>query len=166
MILRILTVPDPALKKSAQPVGSITPRIRALADDLAETMNSMKNCVGIAAPQVGESVRLIVVNTGRNPRASAPDLLRVLINPRIIHFSDEKRLGREGCLSVPELTGNVMRSTSVMVEALDRNGCACNIAATGFDAVVLQHEIDHLDGHLFIDRVSSFQTDVFRRKNI
>lgn len=166
MILRILTVPDPALKKTAHPVGAVTPRIRTLADDLAETMNCMKNCVGIAAPQVGESVRLIVINAGRNPRANAPDLLRVLIDPRITFFSEEKRLGREGCLSVPDLTGNVSRSTGVTVEALDPQGRPCRIAATGFEAVVLQHEIDHLDGHLFIDRVSSFQTDVFRRKNI
>ncbi|MCX5777997.1 MAG: peptide deformylase [Elusimicrobia bacterium] len=166
MIRTILTLPDPLLKKVSAPVAGITPAIRSLAADLIETMNRQKNCVGIAAPQVGELVRMVIIDASRHPKHYPSCGLRVLINPRITHFSDNESTGREGCLSVPDLTANVARSTAITVEAMTIEGTPYIIKTEGFEAVVLQHEIDHLDGLLFLDRVTSLQTDVFRRRNI
>jgi peptide deformylase len=164
-IRKVLHLPDPALKRVA---AEITPQewslVERVADDLLETMHSFPRCVGLAAPQIGESVRMIVVDVSLHPKGdpNAEELL--LINPRVISASGSE-LAREGCLSVPEFTADVRRATECVVEALTRDGTPRTIAASGFEARALQHEIDHLDGLLFLDRVESLSRDVFRRKN-
>jgi peptide deformylase len=165
VIRKIFTLPDPILKEISKPVAAISPAVRNLAMDMIETMCRQKNCVGISAPQVGELLRIVIVDVSRHPKYNPSHGLVVLINPLITDFSDEKCIGREGCLSVPSLTGNVSRSTSITVQGLSLDEKSITFKAVGFEAIVFQHEIDHLDGLLFIDRVSSLN-DVFRRRNI
>ncbi|MBN1622089.1 MAG: peptide deformylase [Endomicrobiales bacterium] len=163
-VLKILKIPDPILKKISSPVGEITPDIQKLASDLVETIRFHKNCVGIAAPQTGKSIRLIVIDVSVYPKPHPNHGLIILINP-VITKKEGKRMGREGCLSVPDFTANVTRAEKVAVEGLNEKGKPVKIDASGFESVVLQHEIDHLDGLVFLDRVTSLKTDVFRRKN-
>jgi peptide deformylase len=126
-------------------------------------MRANQRCVGIAAPQLGDEVRMVVVDVSEHPRATRHHGLLVLVNP-VIRRSSGSEIAREGCLSIPDLTANVKRATEVTVEASDPDGAAQSIDAEGFEARALQHEIDHLDGILFLDRVASLTTDVFRRK--
>ena len=152
----VLLHPHPLLTRRADPVdpGAAEPVVR----DLLDTMHAYDHCVGIAAPQIGESVRVAVVDcTGHRKAPDAQGLL-ILINP-VITASSGSEIGREGCLSIPELTGDVRRATHVTVEAE-----GVRVDAEGFEARALQHEIDHLDGLLFLDRVESLEADVFRRK--
>ena len=152
----VLLHPHPLLTRRAEPVdpSAAEPVVR----DLLDTMEAYDHCVGLAAPQIGESVRVAVVDcTGHRKAPDAQGLL-VLINPVIVAASGSE-LGREGCLSIPELTGDVRRATHVTVEAE-----GVRVGAEGFEARALQHEIDHLDGLLFLDRVESLETDVFLRK--
>jgi peptide deformylase len=126
-------------------------------------MQANQGCVGIAAPQLGDEVRIVVVDVSEHPRATRHHGLLVLVNP-VIRLSSGSEIAREGCLSIPDLTANVKRATEVLVEASDLGGETRAIEAEGFEARALQHEIDHLDGILFLDRVASLTTDVFRRK--
>jgi peptide deformylase len=126
-------------------------------------MRSSRGCVGLAAPQIGDGVRIVVVDVSEHPRATRHSGLLVLVNP-VITTASGRAVAREGCLSIPDLTANVGRATEVEVEASDPEGAARTIRAEGFEARCLQHEIDHLDGILFLDRVASLTTDVFRRK--
>jgi peptide deformylase len=129
-----------------------------VARDLVDTMRSFPGCVGIAAPQIGEPVRVAVVDVSQHPRAETSNGLLILINPRIEH-AEGADVAREGCLSIPELTANVRRATTIDVLAGDvRARCS------GFEARCVLHEIDHLDGLLFLDRVDSIASDVFFRK--
>ena len=152
----VLLHPHPLLTRRADPVdpAAAEPVVR----DLLDTMRAFDHCVGIAAPQIGESVRVAVVDcTGHRKAPDAQGLL-VLVNPVIVDASGSE-VGREGCLSIPDLTGDVRRATHVSVEA-----DGVRVDAEGFEARALQHEIDHLDGLLFLDRVESLERDVFRRK--
>jgi peptide deformylase len=126
-------------------------------------MRANQGCVGLAAPQLGDEVRIVVVDVSDHPRATRHHGLLVLVNP-VIRLSSGNEIAREGCLSIPDLTANVKRATEVLVEASDPEGTTRAIEAEGFEARALQHEIDHLDGILFLDRVASLTTDVFRRK--
>jgi peptide deformylase len=126
-------------------------------------MRANQGCVGLAAPQLGDEVRIVVVDVSDHPRATRHHGLLVLVNP-VIRLSSGSEIAREGCLSIPDLTANVKRATEVLVEAADPEGTIQAIEAEGFEARCLQHEIDHLDGILFLDRVASLTTDVFRRK--
>jgi peptide deformylase len=117
-------------------------------------MRSFPGCVGLAAPQIGELVRIAVVDCTDHPRAEDPNGLMVLVNPRIDTASGSE-LGREGCLSIPELTGNVRRPTRIEV---------AGFTSVGFEARCILHELDHLDGVLFLDRVESLAPDLFVRK--
>ncbi len=162
-ILSIATIPDPVLKAVCAPIHEITPEIRELAAAMTDTMHHSPHCVGIAAPQVKKPVRLVVIDASLSPKPQPNHGLLLLINP-VITRKEGKRSGREGCLSVPDFTGNVNRAEKVTVQALCLEGSPVSINAEGFEAVLLQHEIDHLDGLLFLDRVSSLKTDVFRRK--
>jgi peptide deformylase len=137
--------------------------IDRLAADLVDTMKVNPRCVGLAAPQLDELRRMIVVDVSGHPRATSCHGQLVLVNPRIVDAWGAE-VGREGCLSIPELTANVRRATSVVVEALTVEGEQRKLESTGFEARCLQHELDHLDGILFLDRVASLRTDVFRRK--
>jgi peptide deformylase len=129
-----------------------------VARDLIDTMRSFPGCVGLAAPQIGELVRVAVVDCSEHPRAVDPNGLLVLVNPRIVR-SEGDELGREGCLSIPDLTGNVRRATAIRVEA-----GPVAVESGGFEARCIQHELDHLDGILFLDRVESLAHDLFVRK--
>ena len=119
--------------------------------------------VGIAAPQVGRFQRIVIVDCSRLRKPVPNHGNRVLVNPEIIHW-DGYEIGREGCLSVPDYTGNVIRATRIGIKARDSRGEPLELAMEGFEARAMQHEIDHLDGLLFIDRVVSRRTDLFRRK--
>jgi peptide deformylase len=117
-------------------------------------MRASPGCVGLAAPQIGELVRVAVVDCTGHPRVEEPNGLMVLVNPRIT-FADGSELGREGCLSIPDLTGNVRRARAIEVGGM---------RSAGFEARCVQHELDHLDGILFLDRVESLAHDLFVRK--
>lgn len=146
-ILEIRKAGDPVLKKQAEPVERVDKRIKKLLDDMAETMYAADG-VGLAAPQVGASLQIIVLDAG--------DGLIEVINPSIT-TSEGAETGVEGCLSVPGVFGDVERFTKITVEGLNRNGRKLRINAEGFLARVLQHEIDHLRGVLFIEKAQSLQ---------
>jgi peptide deformylase len=134
-----------------------------VAADLVDTMRAFGHCVGLAAPQVDELVRVVAVDVTGHPKATAAHGLLVLVNPRVVGASGGE-VAREGCLSLPHLTANVRRATEIAVEAVDPAGDGVRVETVGFEARCLLHEIDHLDGILFLDRVDSLATDVFRRK--
>ena len=164
-VRKILRLPDPALKRMAAEVGPEEwSQVARVANDLLETMHSFPRCVGLAAPQIGESVRMIAVDVSLHPKGDPGAEELLLVNPRLISTSGSD-VAREGCLSVPEFTADVRRASECVVEGLTRDGEPRTIAASGFEARALQHEIDHLDGLLFLDRVESLSRDVFRRKN-
>lgn len=164
-ILPILQFPDSGLKEKSPPVTGVTTEVSAFIDDLLETMRASPGCIGIAAPQVGMLSRIIVVDVSGHRRGGQEENhgLLVLVNPEILARGG-KQLVREGCMSVPDYTANVQRAQWVLVDALDREGKQTILEAIGFEAVAIQHEVDHLDGYLFLDRVSSIKTDLFRRK--
>ena len=126
-------------------------------------MHAHGGCVGLAAPQLGELVRMIAIDVSKNPKVLTTHGELVLVNPRVV-LAAGAEVGREGCLSIPELTANVRRATEVVVEAFEPGGGTRVVRAEGFEARCLLHEIDHLDGILFLDRVDSLVDDVFRRK--
>ena len=160
----VLLYPDPRLKMVCPPVDAITDEVRAVVQDLLDTMDAgPPRTVGIAAPQIGAMTRIAIVDTARNPKHMAGHGFLALVNPQIVAQHGEQFF-REGCLSLPDYTANIRRAQSLTVEALGLDGETRRIDAEGFEAVVLQHEIDHLDGVLFLDRVSNVKTDLFRRK--
>ncbi len=125
---------------------------------LVDTMRSFERCVGLAAPQIGELTRVIAVDVRGHPKADTDNGLLVLANPRIV-ASEGSEVAREGCLSIPDLTANVRRATWIKVEH-----ASGTVESRGFEARCIQHELDHLDGILFLDRVESLVDDVFRRR--
>lgn len=149
---------SPVLRQRAPDVEAVDDDVRRLVDDLFETMQAAKG-VGLAAPQIGVSRRVAVVDVGEE---SGPPL--VLINPRIVESSDEVETAEEGCLSIPEIYGEVERPYAVVLEALDRNAKPYRVATTGFQARAVQHEIDHLDGILFLDRLSAVRRSLLLSK--
>ncbi|MDR3613652.1 MAG: peptide deformylase [Candidatus Obscuribacterales bacterium] len=162
-IREILVYPNPELKKISQTVDSIDEEIMQLIADLEETMYAQPGCVGIAAPQTGALRRIVVIDSSRNPRISSQLGKMVLINPEVLE-QEGCVIGREGCLSLPDFTGNVSRAQKIKVLAYNPHGQSLFFNAEDFEARLILHEIDHLDGILFIDRVSCLKTDVFRRK--
>ena len=165
-VREVLRYPHPALKRRARELeaGADDALLERVAADLLDTMRSFGHCVGIAAPQIDEGVRLIAVDVSEHPKATTAAGLLVLANPVVVAATGAE-VGREGCLSIPALTANVRRATAVTVEGRDAlSGGDARIDAEGFEARCLQHEIDHLDGLLFLDRVDSLTDDVFRRK--
>jgi peptide deformylase len=164
VIRDVLVHPDPRLKQVARRLAADERElVERVAADLVDTMRAGPRCVGVAAPQIGDLVRMIAVDCSQHPKATAHHGLLVLVNPAVVE-STGSEVGREGCLSIPEITANVRRATAVVVEATDAAGTPRRIAAEGFEARALQHEIDHLDGVLILDRVASLATDVFRRR--
>jgi len=160
----ILLYPDPVLKAVCAPVDALDASIDALVQDLIDTMLAAGHSVGVAAPQIGSTRRVVVIDVSKSKlgRDNNHGLL-VMINPEILEREGQETM-REGCMSVPDYTGNVTRAESIVVQFLDHAGREQVIRASGFEAVAIQHEFDHLDGLLFLDRVSSLKTDVFRRK--
>jgi peptide deformylase len=154
MALReIVTLPDPVLRRKAHKVGAIDKEKQVLIDDMVETMREAPG-VGLAAPQVGISERLIVVEYGDEENEEAPKKLYVVINPEIVDASSETVNGVEACLSIPGLAGEVDRNLKITVKGLNRHGKPTKIKAEGWLARIFQHEIDHLDGVLFTDRAT------------
>lgn len=154
----VLLYPDGRLKEVAAPVQPDD--IERVGEDLLDTMRDFGYCVGLAAPQLGEAVRMVVVDVGEHPKCRDDDNgLLVLSNPRVIAASGNE-IGREGCLSIPDLTANVRRASEITVEH-----AGGTFTSRGFEARCVQHEIDHLDGILFLDRVASIVDDVFRRRS-
>ncbi len=140
---------SPVLRQRAQPVAPTDAAVRELVDDLFETMRAAKG-VGLAANQVGVAQRVAVVDVGDE---FGPPL--VLINPRIVEAGTEMESAEEGCLSIPDVYADVDRPHTIVLEALDRDAQPYRITVTGFRARAVQHEIDHLDGILFLDRLSA-----------
>ncbi len=163
-MLEILHYPNPLLTKIAKPIETIDEEIRKLADDMVVTMYKHEG-IGLAAPQVGESIRLIVVDVSDPEEESEP---LKLINPKLTPIQNSEGethcLWEEGCLSVPELRSKVKRAAAVHVEALDIEGNKVEFDAEGLFAVCLQHEVDHLDGKLFIDRISHLKRSLYDKK--
>jgi len=159
MIRNILTYPNPELKKKSAPVAIINDSVRALAQDMVETMYDAPG-VGLAAPQIGVLQRVIVIDISATDE---PPGLIVAINPVIVHAEGEA-YEEEGCLSVPKYAANVRRHSSVVVKALNLDGVECTWRAEGLLAIAFQHEIDHLDGILFVDHLSPLKRELFQRK--
>ncbi|HVP99517.1 MAG TPA: peptide deformylase [Roseiarcus sp.] len=156
MALRhIITLPDPKLRLVSKKIERVDASLQNLMDDMVETMHDAPG-VGLAAIQVAEPIRLLVVDVARKEEAPNP---QVFLNPELLWSSDERSTYEEGCLSIPEYYAEVERPASVRVRYLDRNGEAKEVVAEGLLATVLQHEIDHLDGVLFIDHISKLKRD-------
>ena len=159
-VLPIVTYPDPRLMVKSSPVRIISMEIRKLLDDMVETMYAAPG-VGLAAPQVGHNVRAIVVDISAQEEDS-PGLIR-LLNPEII-YSGGEQIGEEGCLSIPGFVSLVKRREKVRVKGLDEEGKYSEYDATGLLARALQHEIDHIEGILFIDRLSRLKRGLFKKR--
>jgi peptide deformylase len=158
-ILRILKYPEPELQKVAAPVKNVTAKTVKLIDDMLDTMYAAPG-VGLAAPQVGVSERVVVMDVDHeNPHKQ----VYKLINP-VVTRAEGEIIWEEGCLSVVDFTAEVRRAARVEVVALDENEKEMKIEAEGLLAVALQHEIDHLDGKLFIDRISRLKRDLYSRR--
>jgi peptide deformylase len=156
----VLVLPNPALKRVGEPVGGVD---AALATDLVDTMRVSPGCVGLAAPQIGVSRRAFCLDVSGHPKGNPNHGLVVLFDPELVH-AEESEIRREGCMSVPDLTADVRRAGRVVVRGTDPEGRERVYEAAGFEARAFQHELDHLDGLLILDRVASLKTDVFRRK--
>jgi len=160
-IRTILHYPDPRLRKMAEPVETVTDEIRTLIEDMAETMYAAPG-VGLAAPQIGQSHRLFIIDIAGE---DDPSDLRVFINPEIVD-KQGTQIWCEGCLSFPEISEDVERADTVTVRAVDQDGKTFELTADGLLAVAIQHENDHLDGKLMIDKVGVLKRRIIHRKMV
>ena len=164
-VREVVRYPDARLKQVCEPIGgegTLDARARAVAQDLLDTMATFPGCVGIAAPQVGELVRMFAIDVTGHKRARSCHGRQVLVDPVVVERSGDVSM-REGCLSIPDFTGNVRRAEAIVVEARDIDGAPIRLACDAYEARVVLHELDHLDGMLFLDRVQHAR-DVFPRK--
>ena len=159
--LPVLVYPDERLKRISNPVTEFNQELRDFIADLEETLRAFPGCVGLAAPQVDRLQRIVIVDVSSKPDIRHHGRL-ILVNPEITERQDEA-VGREGCLSVPDYTGNVARAGRIRLRAQDAHGTMREFECEGYEARAVQHEIDHLDGQLFLDRLVS-RRDLFRRK--
>jgi peptide deformylase len=159
-IRRILTIPDSVLRKQAKPVERVDEQLRKLMDDMLATMYDAPG-IGLAAPQIGISRRLIVMDPAKEDAPSTP---LVMVNPEILERSDELRLHDEGCLSIPDFTAEIERPARTRVSYLNRAGKPQEMELEGIWSTLVQHEIDHLNGVLFIDYLSRLKRDMVVRK--
>jgi peptide deformylase len=157
----IVLYPDPILKQRCEPVDPSSELGAQIAQDLIDTLEAAPG-VGVAAPQIGYAYRVIVVDARRSVRHTGQG--RFLLFDPVIAEASGQQVFREGCLSIPDYTGKVTRFEELVVVGTDETGAETRISASGFEAVVFQHEIDHLDGVLFLDRITNVKTDLFRRK--
>lgn len=158
-ILNIYRYPDPVLRSKAQPVENIDGNLQELIDSMAETMYKAPG-IGLAAPQVGESIRLVVYDVSPQEDSNG---INVIVNPEIVS-SEGSIIYEEACLSVYDYSADVTRSEKICVTALDRDGNPVEIEAEGLHAVCLQHEIDHLNGILFIDHISTIKRSLYKKR--
>jgi peptide deformylase len=150
-IREIITVPDKILRGKARKVSSFGAELQTLIDDMVDTMREALG-VGLAAPQVNAPLRVIVVEFNENEDEETPPKLYMVVNPKITRISSDQDFGTEGCLSLPRIVGDVERPISVTVKGFNRRGQPLKIKASGWLARIFQHEVDHLDGVLFVDR--------------
>ena len=158
--LEIITAPDPRLKVRCRPVARVDARIRRLMDDMLETMYGAPG-IGLAAPQVGVAERVIVLDLAQEGERAQPHRLA---NPELVWVSDDDATFNEGCLSLPEHYGDVTRPSAIRVRYLDHDGEIRELAAEGLLATCIQHEMDHLDGVLFVDHMSALKRNIILRK--
>jgi peptide deformylase len=163
VVREVLRYPDRRLKLPTASIGRPGPAAHRLAADLVETAASFPRTIGIAAPQVGELWRMAYVDCTGHPKVPDAQGPLWLIDP-VVDEAEGEAIGREGCLSLPEITANVRRATRIVVTATDLDGTRRRIDAAGFEARVILHEMDHLDGILILDRVASLSLDVFPRR--
>ena len=156
----LIILPDPVLRLVSKPVERVDDQLRKLADDMLETMYDAPG-IGLAAIQVGEPLRMLVIDLAKEDESPAPQLF---INPEIVASGDGRSVYEEGCLSIPDYYAEVERPSLVRVKYLDRDGREQQVEAEGLLATCLQHEIDHLDGVLFIDHISKLKRDMVVKK--
>ena len=161
-LLEILQYPDERLKQVCCEVALFDDTLREFIFDLEETMRAGPGGVGVAAPQVGRLERIAIVDVSTKKKIKHHGRM-VLINPEIIEWQGSV-VGREGCMSVPDYTGNVVRAETITLEAMDEFGVLQRYEMEGYEARAVQHELDHLDGLLFLDRLVSRRSDLFKRK--
>lgn len=158
--LKVYEYPHPVLKKKAETVVSVDNEVRKFLDDMLETMYASNGC-GLAAPQVGVSKRVVVIDITHEGEEPAPIYM---VNPEIIWKSDETKICEEGCLSLPSLRAEVERPASIKVKYLDYDGKDCELLVEDFLAVAVQHELDHLEGVLYIDHISRLKRQMLVKK--
>ncbi len=161
-VLELLQYPDSRLKQVSVPVKNFDALLQAFITDLEQTMRAGPGSVGIAAPQVARFERIAIVDVSSKPKIKHHGRM-VLVNPEILAREGGVK-GREGCMSVPDYTGNIIRADKIQLRACDEYGKIQEYEMQGFEARAVQHEIDHLDGLLFLDRLVSRRHDLFRRK--
>lgn len=159
-IRTIIELPDPLLRRVSEPVTEVTDETRALVDDMLETMYDAPG-VGLAAIQIGVPLRIFVTDVAKDDEPPQP---LVFINPEIVWASEERSEYEEGCLSIPEINGMVERPASVRIRFLDRHGAAQELECCGLQATCVQHELDHLNGVLFIDYLSRLKRERVLKK--
>jgi peptide deformylase len=159
-LLPVLIAPDPRLKLKAKPVAQVDAKIRRLMDDMLETMYVAPG-IGLAAPQVGEALRIIVADVAREEEEKQP---LCMANPEILWRSEELATYNEGCLSLPEHYADVTRPASIRVRYIDHENEIRELTAEGLLATVIQHEMDHLQGVLFVDHISPLKRNIILRK--
>ena len=160
----ILTYPDKRLKQLSENIESIDNEILSFIQELEQTRMSGPGAVGIAAPQVNNFKRLVIVDVSNMRKPVDNHGHMIMLNPEITDW-EGMDMGREGCLSVPDFTGNVIRAAKIRLNYMDETGKTHEIESTGFEARAIQHELDHLDGLLFLDRLVSRRSDLFKRKH-
>lgn len=158
--LKVYEYPHPVLKQKAEKVAGVDDEVRKFLDDMLETMYASNGC-GLAAPQVGVSKRVVVIDIAHEGEEPTPIYM---VNPEIVWKSEETEICEEGCLSLPSLRAEVERPASVKIRYLDYNGKECELLAEDFLAVAVQHELDHLDGILYIDHVSRLKRQMLVKK--
>ena len=156
----LIILPDPLLRQASRPVERVDAALNRLADDMLETMYDARG-IGLAAIQIGEPVRMLVIDLAKEGEPPAP---QVFINPEVVTSGEARSIYEEGCLSIPDYYAEVERPASVRVTYLDRDGKEHEIEADGLLATCLQHEIDHLNGVLFIDHISKLKRDMVVKK--
>lgn len=167
MIRPVRLLPDPVLSRPCRPVEGIDDEVLALAADLVDTMRATSHSVGVAAPQIGVSLRAFCIDVTGHPKARSCHGEVLLFNPVVDGSSVESapaEIGREGCMSVPDLTGDVARRSALVVRGIAPTGAEVVLEVDAFEARAVQHELDHLDGLLFLDRVVAGER-VFRRRS-
>lgn len=160
MIRPLIILPDPVLRQLSKPLERVDDSVRKLADDMLETMYDAPG-IGLAAIQIGEPLRMLVIDLAKEDEPKAP---QVFINPQIVATGDEASVYEEGCLSIPDYYAEVERPATLTVSYVDRDGKEQTMEADGLLATCLQHEIDHLNGVLFIDHISKLKRDMVMRK--
>jgi peptide deformylase len=158
----VLLYPDPRLKSISRPCDGIPDEVRAIAQDLVDTMRAHDRCVGLAAPQIGHLRRVVAVDVTGHPKATVAHGLIVIVDPVVV-TSDGSEIGREGCLSLPSITANVRRATRIFLRGRTISGDQVEAETSGFEARAILHEVDHLDGILILDRAAS-PSEIFARK--